>query len=80
MNGEKRGIASASRLVEFEGKKYTIGTIVMSNFGELGNLRIDGHRLYKMKNGKGSIIMMIGMALPLSDRALRRVPASVLAE
>ncbi len=45
MNGEKRGIASASRLVEFEGKKYTIGTIVMSNFGELGNLRIDGHRL-----------------------------------
>ncbi len=76
--GKKGGIGSASRLVEFDGRKYTIGAIVMSNFGELGNLRIDGRRLDVCKENrdccdKGSIIMVIGTDLPLSDRQLRRM-------
>ena len=49
----------------------------MSNFGVLGNLRIDGRRIFvpEKRDGaadKGSIIMIIGTDLPLSDRQLRR--------
>ena len=74
--GKKGGIGSASRIVELDGKEYTIGAIVMSNFGVLGNLRIDGRRIYAGETGgtgdKGSIIMLIGTDIPLSDRQLRR--------
>lgn len=76
--GMKGGIGSASRIVEIDEKKYTIGAIVMSNFGSFGNLRIDGKLIGTEScrpSGpeKGSIIMLIGTDLPLSDRQLRRM-------
>lgn len=40
--GFKGGIGSASRLVEVEGKKYTIGVLVQSNFGATRCLTING--------------------------------------
>lgn len=43
--GLKGGIGSASRIIECDGEQYTLGAIVMSNFGVEGNLRIDGKRL-----------------------------------
>lgn len=76
--GKKGGIGSASRIVEFDGEKYTIGAIVMSNFGVIGNLRVNGEKIMNPASGemripdKGSIIMIIGTDLPLSDRQLRR--------
>lgn len=42
--GFKGGIGSASRLVELDGSEYTIGALVLSNFGEEGNLVIGGSR------------------------------------
>ena len=49
----------------------------MTNFGVLGNLRINGERISVDidKNGKdkGSTIIVIGTDLPLSDRQLRRM-------
>lgn len=76
--GMKGGIGSASRILEVDGKDYTIGAIVMSNFGFFGNLRIDGKAIgteLREQSGpeKGSIIMLIGTDLPLSDRQLRRM-------
>lgn len=76
--GMKGGIGSASRVIEFDGRTFTIGAIVMSNFGFFGNLRIDGKRIGTeliRPSGpeKGSIIMLIGTDLPLSDRQLRRM-------
>lgn len=76
--GMKGGIGSASRMVEFDGKTFTIGAIVMANFGVFGNLRIDGKligtRLSEASEPeKGSIIMLIGTDLPLSDRQLKRM-------
>ena len=76
--GMKGGIGSASRVIEFDGRTFTIGAIVMSNFGVFGNLRIDGKRIGTELVGssgpeKGSIIMLIGTDLPLSDRQLRRM-------
>lgn len=76
--GMKGGIGSASRLLEADGKTYTIGAIVMSNFGCFGNLRVDGKEIgteltAAAEAEKGSIIMLIGTDLPLSDRQLRRI-------
>lgn len=40
--GLKGGIGSASRTVEADGQEYTVGAIVMANFGSAGNLVIGG--------------------------------------
>ncbi|QAT42978.1 P1 family peptidase [Aminipila luticellarii] len=76
--GIKGGIGSASRIVPCDGKDYTIGAILMSNFGMSGNLMIDGRRIDtekvpKSKAEKGSVIIIIGTDLPLNERQLRRV-------
>jgi len=74
----KGGIGSASRVVKFDGKEYTIGAILMSNFGMEGNLRIDGtlaDKTYKKCNKpeQGSCIIIIATDIPLNERQLRRV-------
>ena len=87
--GLKGGIGSSSRIVELGGAKYTLGCIVMTNFGFMGNLVIDGCKVGKEvqkkiekieKNAsktdgkdKGSIIMLLATDIPLSERQLRRV-------
>lgn len=43
--GLKGGIGSSSRIVNFDDKDYTIGALVMSNFGIKGNLRIQGKKV-----------------------------------
>lgn len=40
--GLKGGIGSASRVLDIDGKGYTIGALIMSNFGSAGNLVIGG--------------------------------------
>ena len=74
----KGGIGSASRTVECDGKEYTIGAILMSNFGMKGNLRIDGaladdEYRHIDKPEKGSCIIVIGTDIPLNERQLKRV-------
>lgn len=80
--GLKGGIGSSSRIVELDGKEYTIGVLVLSNFGHHASLRIDGEktgeRIQKILNGedkpdKGSIIMLIATDIPLSERQLNRI-------
>ncbi|MEA4987831.1 MAG: P1 family peptidase [Anaerovorax sp.] len=77
--GVKGGIGSASRLVSCDNKDYTIGTILMSNFGMSGNLVIDGRRIntenivLKSKVEKGSVIIVIATDIPLNERQLKRV-------
>ena len=82
--GFKGGIGSASRIIPADGKEYTIGSIVMSNFGSFGNLVVGGDRIgerikrqVEEQNGeekdKGSIIIIIGTDLPLSERQLNRL-------
>lgn len=80
--GFKGGIGSSSRQLELDGKTYTIGALVMSNFGSAGNLRVDGAKegeriqalLQAAENkDKGSIIMLIATDIPLSERQLKRV-------
>ena len=79
--GLKGGIGSASRVVALDGKDYTVGALVMSNFGSAGNLTVDGRHLGRdikaMLDGKkkdqGSIIMLLATDIPLSERQLKRI-------
>ncbi len=78
--GFKGGIGSASRVVTLDGNNYTLGALVLSNFGGAGRLTIDGSHVgreiqEKMVEtpDKGSIIMIIATDIPLSERQLKRV-------
>ncbi len=78
--GLKGGLGSSSRILDADGKEYAIGALVMSNFGSSGNLTIGGDHVgirikgvQDMKKDEGSIIIIIGTDIPLSERQLKRV-------
>lgn len=82
-HGFKGGIGSSSRIIEIDGKDYTIGVLLNSNFGSSNgeDLIIKGRRMgHLIKNyhlekeeDKGSIIVVIATDLPLDYRQLKRV-------
>ena len=79
--GMKGGIGSASRLVEIDGQTYTVGVLVQSNFGKTKTFVLDGkpmgeyltQKIEEAKLDEGSIMMVIGTDLPVSDRQLKRI-------
>lgn len=78
--GFKGGLGSSSRVLDIDGKEYTIGAMVMSNFGATGNLTIGGDHIGRRikeaqdkKKDQGSIIIVIATDIPLSERQLKRV-------
>ena len=61
-----------------DGKEYTVGALVMSNFGGAGRLMIDGKQVgreikakLEAQQDKGSIIMLLATDVPLSERQLK---------
>ena len=78
--GLKGGIGTASRVLEFDGVPYTMGVLVLTNFGSLEDFTICGNRVGEQisldlasEEDKGSIIVLLGTDLPLSARQLSRV-------
>ena len=80
--GLKGGIGSASRIIQADGKDYTVGAIVMSNFGSPGNLVIGGDHIgarikekldQTEKKDKGSIITILATDIPLTHHQLERI-------
>lgn len=81
--GLKGGIGSSSRVINLGKEEYTIGVLVLSNFGILQNLLIDGKNIgkeisdkietIKDKKDQGSIILILATDIPLSSRQLKRV-------
>ena len=76
--GLKGGIGSASRRVEADGRTYTVGALVMSNFGAPGNLIIGGKHYdtnlgREERKDEGSIIMLLATDIPLNERQLSRL-------
>ena len=79
--GMKGGIGSASRLVELDGQTYVVGVLVQSNFGKTKHFVLDGKPMGELLSGKieearkdeGSIMMVVGTDLPVSDRQLKRI-------
>ncbi|MHC1719788.1 MAG: P1 family peptidase [Clostridiaceae bacterium] len=78
----KGGIGSASRIIELDGKKYTLGVLVQSNHGLLEDLCINGKHVGEELAKKidvlkvadrGSIIMIIATDVPLESRQLKRI-------
>lgn len=86
--GLKGGIGSASRVIEIDDKKYTLGALVQTNFGCIEDLSIDGLKVgaevVKMMEEEkakaitgqddiGSIMIVIGTDLPVSELQLKRI-------
>ena len=80
--GYKGGIGSSSRIVtdNESAKKYTVGCVVLSNFGKKEDFQLNK---YKLRNNEdiptypipadGSIMIVLATDAPLSNRQLRRV-------
>jgi len=77
--GLKGGIGSASRLCPLPGgRSFTVGALVLANFGLPGALCFGGLRVGPEAEGggepeKGSIIMLLATDAPLDGRQLRRL-------
>jgi D-aminopeptidase len=78
----KGGIGSASRVIQLDSKTYTLGLLVLSNFGLLKDLRIAGKPAGEViarqrKNAeavdRGSIILVYATDAPLTSRQIKRV-------
>ncbi|WP_139343281.1 DmpA family aminopeptidase [Virgibacillus siamensis] len=67
--GYKGGIGTASRMVE----GYTVGCLVLSNFGKREQALFADFGKVKMDTPDGSIMMVIGTDAPLYDRQLKRL-------
>lgn len=76
--GYKGGIGTASRIIPGdsikEGKDYTVGVLVQSNYG--GHLSIYGHEIernpVKKLNDKGSCMIILATDAPVDARQLKR--------
>jgi D-aminopeptidase len=76
----KGGIGSASRVARIGELGFTVGALVLANFGKLRQLVIEGeavgqrlHASADEKPEQGSIIMLIATDAPLDARQLRRL-------
>lgn len=79
----KGGIGSASRLLDLQFGNFTLGVLVLSNFGILSDLLVKGKAVgqelkeamrasYKEED-KGSIMIIVATDLPVSERQLNRI-------
>lgn len=77
--GLKGGIGTASRIVELDGEEYTLGALVMSNFGATERLIVDGEKVgqkiveQRAMEDKGSIIIILATDVPVNERQLKRL-------
>lgn len=79
----KGGIGSASRIIQLDHATYTLGTLVLSNFGYITDLTIDGRKIgMEIKDevippaegsDKGSIMIIMATDLPVSHHQLKRI-------
>ncbi|WP_108669215.1 P1 family peptidase [Peribacillus acanthi] len=79
----KGGIGTSSRIMEMDHGVYTLGVLVLSNFGRLSDLTVKGkpvgeklqEELTKKDEEKdqGSIIIIVATDLPVSERQLNRI-------
>jgi len=72
----KGGIGSASRVITLCGEEYTLGALLLTNFGSKKDLTVCGRRLWQehteAEADKGSCIIILATDAPLSCRQLGR--------
>ncbi|MCM3740547.1 P1 family peptidase [Oceanobacillus luteolus] len=79
----KGGIGTSSRLMELNHGTYTMGVLVLSNFGTLSDLKVNGKAVgeelkralpkAREEKDKGSIIVIVATDLPVTERQLNRI-------
>lgn len=80
----KAGVGTSSRLVPLGDHQYTLGVLVVSNFGFMEHLRVDGYpvgrglfavqgKYSRRVNNYGSIIVVVGTDIPLTPMQVNRV-------
>ncbi len=80
----KGGIGTSSRIMKIDGRSFTLGCLVLSNFGEIEDLRIDGIAIgpmiadelkdfTKRRENYGSIITVLATDLPVSSGQIQRI-------
>src|SRR5579859_6171629 len=76
----KGGIGTSSRIVQAGLARYTVGALVMTNFGARHELRIDGVPAGRMLSGdvqrgvgEGSCIVVLATDAPLHARQCQRL-------
>ena len=77
----KGGIGSSSRIVELGGQEYTIGVLVLTNYGSLQDLTILGQNIGRdidktLRDNtpdEGSCIMIVATDLPVTSRQMGRI-------
>lgn len=78
------GIGTSSRVLEVEEGMFTVGVLVMSNFGHIDNLTISGkvvgrdlepefRQFEKRTKSEGSIIVVVATDVPLLSSQLNRI-------
>jgi len=76
--GFKGGIGSSSRIFELSGRSFTLGALVLANFGKPGDLVLpDGRRPHpgttEQAEERGSVIVVLATDVPLESRQLKRI-------
>jgi D-aminopeptidase len=78
--GHKGGIGTSSRLIRTQEGEYTVGVLVLSNFGKPEDFQSERYEWLRSSGVRpldnppdGSIIIVLGTDAPLSDRQLLRV-------
>lgn len=78
----KGGIGSASRVIKIDGKSFTMGALVLSNYGFLRDLdiydvpvgkKLDAFKAEKKQKEKGSIVTILATDIPFNSRQLTRI-------
>ncbi len=78
--GLKGGIGTSSRKARFDTTAYTVGALVLSNFGQREEMLLPGRTSripqepsLDEKSPDGSIMIIIGTDAPLNERQLQRI-------
>lgn len=81
--GLKGGIGSSSRVFKIKDRQYTLGALVLSNFGMRDSFLLNGKRVGDIidsierleieEREKGSIIVVLATDAPLNERQLKRL-------
>lgn len=69
----KGGIGTASRIIKENDHEYTVGALVLSNFGKREDALFANFPAKDLSTPDGSIMMVIATDAPASDRQLKRL-------
>ncbi len=80
-HGVKGGVGSASRVLDIDGTRYTLGALVLANHGRMRDLTVAGKNIgadleqakAARESDVGSCIVLLATDLPLCSRQLGRV-------